>query len=141
MLAPKIATVIKSRSTELNESHSKENPMSIDSNGQHNLVSWILGHYKTNEKPSAELLGQEQLLASFAAIHTTSLTVTQALFDLALYPEYVAELRTEVNQVASEALDGKLGKDSMQKLRKLDSFLKESQRVHPLGMGTDFSFH
>jgi gliotoxin biosynthesis cytochrome P450 monooxygenase len=140
MLAPAIAAIIKSQSAGSNYSHGEEQSMSLGSNGPYNLVSWILGHYNTNEKLSAELIGEEQLLVSFAAIHTTSLTATQAVFDLASYPEYIPELRAELNQVASEEPDGKFRKSSMPKLRKLDSFIKESQRMHPLGMGTSFSF-
>jgi len=139
MLAPVVAAIIKSQSSRSINSHCKEGSTSLDSNGQYNLVSWILGHYKTNEKPSAELIAEEQLLVSFAAIQTTSLTAAQALFDLASYPEYITELRAEINQVASEEPDGKLTKNSMPKLRKLDSFIKESQRMHPLGMDKAFS--
>lgn len=139
MLAPVVAAIIKSQSSRSTNSHCKEGSTSLDSNGQYNLASWILGHYKTNEKPSAELIAEEQLLVSFAAIQTTSLTAAQALFDLASYPEYITELRAEINQVASEEPDGKLTKNSMPKLRKLDSFIKESQRMHPLGMGKAFS--
>ncbi len=136
MLAPTIATIIESRSTGPNDCNREEDDAPLDSNGQYNLASWIMGRYKTNEKPRAELVGEEQLLVSFAAIQTTSLTTTQALFDLASYPECAAELRAEINEVAARSPDGKLTRDSMAELRKLDSFLKESQRLHPLAMGT-----
>lgn len=135
MLAPTIAAIIKSHSNGSNDSPCKEDSTSLDKNGQYNLVSWILGHYKANQKPSAEVIGEEQLLAAVAAIHTTTFTTMQVISDLASYPEYIAELREEINEVTSEEPDGKLRKTSMPRLRKLDSFIKESQRMHPLAMG------
>lgn len=79
----------------------------------------------------------------FAAIHTTTATSCQAIFDLAARPEYIQPLRVEIEQVIAEDghdVDGdgflKLKKASITKLRKLDSFLKESQRFNPLGLGT-----
>ena len=73
-----------------------------------------------------------------AAIHTTSMAVTAAIYDLATYPEYIAPLREEIQKALDE--DGhdidddgflRLKMSSMPKLWKLDSFLKESQRLTP----------
>jgi len=64
------------------------------------------------------------------------------LFDLASRPEYIQSLRDEVEQVIQE--DGMeldeygnpfIRKSSFQKMWKLDSFVKESQRWNPLGFG------
>jgi cytochrome P450 len=73
-----------------------------------------------------------------AAIHTTSMATTAAIYDLATYPEYIAPLREEIQKVLDEdgydvGEDGflRLKKSSMPKLWKLDSFLKESQRLTP----------
>ena len=54
-------------------------------------------------------------------------------YDLAAYPEHVAPLREELEAVLSEN-NGKFLKSTMPKLRKLDSFMKESQRVNPPGL-------
>ena len=79
---------------------------------------------------------------SMAAIHTTSMATTAAIYDLAAYPEYIAPLREEIQKVLDE--DGhdidddgflRLKKSSMPKLWKLDSFLKESQRLTPPALG------
>jgi hypothetical protein len=65
------------------------------------------------------------------------------MFDLACRPEYIQPLRDEIDKVITE--DGqaadedgslKLKKTSMTKLRKLDSFLKESHRLSPPGLST-----
>lgn len=56
---------------------------------------------------------------------------TQALFDLASNPEYLKPLREEVEEVTEREGWTKAGLDQMYKL---DSFVKESQRLHPVGI-------
>jgi len=77
-----------------------------------------------------------------AAIHTTSGATTSIIFDLAAHPEYIQPLRDEIKQVIDEdgyEIEGdgfkKLKKSSIPKLWKLDSFMKESQRLTPPGLG------
>lgn len=70
-----------------------------------------------------------QLSLTLAAIHTTTETTSQAVFDLCQYPEAVEELRREVVQVIGEH---GWAKTSLYKLKLMDSFLKESQRVRPM---------
>lgn len=64
------------------------------------------------------------------------------LLDLLGHPEYVKPLREEIEEVIAE--DGwqtdeigqrYLPKPSLSKLKKLDSFIKESQRMNPLNFG------
>jgi hypothetical protein len=69
--------------------------------------------------------------------------VSQALLDLATYPEYVDGLREEIEAAIAndgESIDenGQLyfTKAAVSKMKKLDSFLKESQRLTPLAFGT-----
>ena len=52
-------------------------------------------------------------------------SMTSALYNLAAYPEYVAPLRAEVEQVTTS--DG-WTKAAIDKMWKVDSFLRESQR-------------
>lgn len=79
-----------------------------------------------------------QLLLSLAAIHTTSMSLTHVIYDLCAYPEYLKPLREELDGVLKED-GGVLVKTSMHKLRKMDSFLKESQRVNPPSCGMSFN--
>ena len=53
-----------------------------------------------------------------------------ALYYLASLPEYVQPLREEVEEVVKSEGWTKAGLDQM---HKLDSFIKESQRLHSLG--------
>ncbi|KAI0080654.1 cytochrome P450 [Panus rudis PR-1116 ss-1] len=67
------------------------------------------------------------LVTNFAAIHTSSNSFTHAIYHLAANPEYMIPLREEVEAVINE--EG-WTKAAMQKLRKVDSFLRESQRMN-----------
>ncbi|KAJ5139157.1 uncharacterized protein N7515_004005 [Penicillium bovifimosum] len=73
-----------------------------------------------------------QVGLALAAIHTTSNLLTNVLYDLAAYPEYIQPLRDEIRAVAAE--DGILKKTSLLKLKLMDSVLKESQRMHPVSL-------
>ncbi|OBT60670.1 hypothetical protein VE03_09880 [Pseudogymnoascus sp. 23342-1-I1] len=105
------------------------------------FCSWILKYTNEKERASALHLANSQMAISFAAIHTTSMANSEALFDLAAHPEYIKILREEIKEVLTEDgydIDGegftKLKKSSFNKLRKLDSFIKESQRFSPPGI-------
>ncbi|KAF6220525.1 hypothetical protein HO133_002958 [Letharia lupina] len=74
-------------------------------------------------------LAERTLVLTLASSHTTSMAACQALFQMCEYPEYIPELREEVRRAVEE--DEGWRKTTLTKLRKLDSFVKESQRVHP----------
>ncbi|KAG6919311.1 hypothetical protein DXG01_007444 [Tephrocybe rancida] len=104
----------------------KEAEYGNDWSGRPNdVLSWLLnlaqGHQRTVRDLTMRILA-----LNFAAIHTTSMAFTQILFDLAAYPSFVPELREEVETAISE--DG-YSKISLHKMVKLDSFIKESQRL------------
>jgi len=102
----------------------------------HNLVHWIIRNYKDPSKVTAKVIGFVEEQVAFAAIHTTSMALSHAIFDLAAYPFVVKELREEIAAVIVEENypDQMLRKTSLPKLKKLDSFIKESQRMNPPGM-------
>ncbi len=70
-----------------------------------------------------------QLSLTMAAIHTTSEVTTQAMLDFCEFPELAQQLRQEAMPVLGEH---GWTKTSLHKLKLMDSFLKESQRVQPL---------
>ncbi|CCM06932.1 uncharacterized protein FIBRA_09244 [Fibroporia radiculosa] len=69
------------------------------------------------------------LILNVAAIHTSSMTLTLALYYLAVHPEYVKVLRDEVETVARTH---EWTKDAVDRLDKMDSFLKELMRFEGL---------
>ncbi|QSZ32315.1 hypothetical protein DSL72_001889 [Monilinia vaccinii-corymbosi] len=100
------------------------------------LIKWLLSHTPQKDgNIDVKQLAHDQLTVSLAAIHTTSITISHLLYDLATYPEHVAPLREELESVIAEHKaaggNGKLSKVELTKLWKLDSFIKESQRINP----------
>lgn len=73
-----------------------------------------------------------QMSFSLAAIHTTSDLLTQVIYDLCGKEDLVQALRDELIAVISE--DG-WKKQTLYKLKLMDSVLKESQRLKPIGLG------
>ncbi|KAI1339109.1 cytochrome P450 [Xylariaceae sp. FL0016] len=77
-------------------------------------------------------LAERVMALNVASIHTTTMTFTGALYSLAAEPEKYAEvLRKEV----IESLEGgQITSDSLSKLPKMDSFLRESGRFNNAGL-------
>ncbi|KAM6503707.1 Cytochrome P450 [Amanita muscaria] len=89
------------------------------------IVTWMLEVTKDRQRSVRDLV-IAVLLTNFAAIHTSSMAFTYTMYELATRPEYVKPLRDEIEGVIKE--EG-WSKDSISKLRKVDSFIKESLRL------------
>lgn len=73
---------------------------------------------------------------NMVAIHTTSVTITNALLDLYSSPraeEYVAGLREECERVLKQH-GGQWNKTAVNELYRIDSTIKESMRFSSLGI-------
>ncbi|KAI9926545.1 hypothetical protein ASPWEDRAFT_119143 [Aspergillus wentii DTO 134E9] len=92
------------------------------------LLQWMMDAANENDG-QPDKLAHRQLLLSLASIHTTTMSAAHAMYDLCAHPEYFEPLRQEAYDVLRE--DGGWKKTTLNKMRKLDSFLKESQRVNP----------
>lgn len=106
------------------------------------MLSWLISECKGFEDLTLRIL-----TLNFTSIHSTSmvnpLTVrfiqteppdkiveqafTHALYDLAANPQYIQPLREEIE---ANLADKGWTKAGMDKMRKVDSFLKESMRLH-----------
>ncbi|KAG5651717.1 hypothetical protein H0H81_007722, partial [Sphagnurus paluster] len=95
------------------------------------FLSWLIDQAEGEQRTPRQLT-MRILSTNFAAIHTTSMAFTQVLLNLAAYPSHVPELREEVEVIKEEGLT----KISLNKMRKVDSFVKESMR---LGSGSAIS--
>lgn len=94
------------------------------------FLQWMADNAK-GEETEKEFIASIQLKLSFAAIHTSAAAPTQILYDLCARPEYIQPLREEIERVMAEH-GNVMNKQSLRKLVKLDSFMKESQRFNPL---------
>ncbi|KAF8897198.1 cytochrome P450 [Infundibulicybe gibba] len=108
----------------------KEEQYGFDWPGKPNdLISWLLEEAQGDQR-SVWNVTARVLAVNFAAIHTTSMASTHMLYDLSVRPEYIQPLREEVESVVTQ--EG-LSKASLGKMRKLDSFVRESQRFTGTG--------
>lgn len=112
--------------TEQNPDYEKPNDM----------IQWVQDRARDTGDTSCDTKEQAniQLLIATAAIHTTRLAIVHAIYDLAARPEYVEPLRKELSDVLSGS-NGTITKQNLTHLRKLDSFMKESQRHSPPSIG------
>ncbi|KAF8271099.1 cytochrome P450 [Lactarius quietus] len=94
------------------------------------MLMWLMSEAKGRER-SLEGLARRLLSINFAAIHTTSLSTTTALYYLLSNPEYIEPLRRDVETAVAE--EG-WTKAAMDKMHKIDSFLRESQRISGPGV-------
>ncbi|KAI1500518.1 cytochrome P450 [Biscogniauxia marginata] len=94
------------------------------------MFQWMVDSASGADR-NPEVLVRKMLFLTLAAIHTSTMSVTHALLDLCTYPEYVEPLRGEIHEIV-----GTHGWTlaSINKLKLLDSFLKESQRVNHPGL-------
>ncbi|RAL12479.1 cytochrome P450 [Aspergillus homomorphus CBS 101889] len=93
------------------------------------LLQWMMD--KANPFDGRpEKLAHRQLILSLAAIHTTTASATQAVYDLCVHQDYVEPLRSEVLQAVAED-GGQYQKTTLTKMWDLDSFIKEVQRLNP----------
>jgi cytochrome P450 len=95
------------------------------------VLDWFISHY--DKPPTSQQLSRDQLLITFASIYNLSNALSYLVFDLAAYSECIPELRAELKDVLGE--EEVIDKHTLPKLRKLDSFLRESQRLNPPSIG------
>ena len=94
------------------------------------FLQWMVEDAQGEEK-NLDFIADILLKVSFAALHTSAATPMQLVYDLCLHREYIEPLRNEVEEITRE-FGGILDKRALGKMRKLDSFMKESLRFNPL---------
>ncbi|KAL8848318.1 MAG: hypothetical protein Q9221_006672 [Calogaya cf. arnoldii] len=88
-------------------------------------LNWLVDIAEGSERNSPRLAHTETVL-SLAGIHTMLLRQLSVIYDLTAHPEYMDGLRAEVANLAPD-----WNKTSYARLRKIDSFMRESQRMAP----------
>lgn len=100
----------------------------------------LFDHIAAARSVDIDSLLQTQMALVVAGIHTTAAALTQFLYDLAARPEDALELREEVLKVHSQA-GGVWTKQALGELKKLDSYMKESQRLSSADLSTSSPIH
>ncbi|PYI07986.1 putative cytochrome P450 monooxygenase [Aspergillus sclerotiicarbonarius CBS 121057] len=95
------------------------------------LMQWMMDLAKATFDRDPENMARGLLeLTSVKMIHTTTVLLTHALYDLIARPEYVEPLRTEIRKTLKNGW-AKVTPEILDKQCHLDSFLCESQRWNP----------
>lgn len=91
-------------------------------------IEWIRDDANDpKDKNDPHLHAIVQLIIGALSVNTTSQLITNSIFNLAAWPEYVPILRQEIDDTLKEA-GGEWTMESMAQLQKLDSFIKETLR-------------
>jgi len=90
------------------------------------LISWLIQDAAPADKtvPGITL---RVLIVNMAAIHTSTLALVNALFDLTTYPNHIKPMREEAERAILQ--DG-WTKAALNNMHQVDSFLRESQRMN-----------
>ena len=92
-------------------------------------MTWIDGVARDQKHPYDATLTQLRL--AYAAVHTTGDMMTKVVSALCENPKLIQPLREEIISIVSEH---GWREASLHKMTLLDSVLKESQRIEPLGL-------
>ncbi|KAK2836992.1 hypothetical protein FQN49_006518, partial [Arthroderma sp. PD_2] len=96
------------------------------------LMQWIIENYP-DQKKDLVLHTRLQLEAVQAATYNLAFQLIHFFFDILAHPEYIEPLRAEI-QTVFKSCGGNWTPAALADLRKCDSFLKESQRLNPIGL-------
>lgn len=91
------------------------------------LLQWHMDIVRPEHR-TAEALAEMQLNTMLVTIHSITLSLGSLLLELASHPEYIQPLREEIQAVIKED-GGVVQKSTLQNMRKLDSFMRETFRL------------
>ena len=101
---------------------------------QHNdMVQWLLDTARGKDSESDQIV-KRMLFLNMAAIHTSAEAATNVILDLCARPEDMVLLREEIVEATKK--HGGINLSMLNDLRKMDSFIKESNRLNTAGLST-----
>ena len=88
------------------------------------MLQWMLDTAKGPDAQDDEIIKKFMVL-TLAAVYMSSMTLVHLLYDICARPEWIPILRDDVQAALTEE-DGVWNMQTLLRMRKLDSFLKES---------------
>ncbi|KAJ7185998.1 cytochrome P450 [Mycena filopes] len=89
------------------------------------LITWLMD--SAGPQKTVSDIAWRVVICNMAAIHTTTMALVNALLDLAAHPSHIEPMREEVERVFRQ--EG-WTKAALSNMHRVDSFLRESQRVN-----------
>nr|AFO69291.2 P450 monooxygenase [Periglandula ipomoeae] len=106
----------------------------VDYMKANDLLQAVMDMTKTGDEDGRpDVVAQIMLTMNAIAGHSTAASAAHALFDLISHSEYIELLREEALHVLRNN-ELRITKQALGDLRKMDSFLRESQRHNPLSL-------
>jgi len=99
----------------------------VGSDKPNDAIEWMRDLLPEADKQDYGFQGIAQLAIGAVSIHTVTQLTTNTIFNLTAYPEYIPILKEEIDTVLRDS-DGVWTLEGMARLKKLDSFIKESLR-------------
>ncbi|KAH2375465.1 hypothetical protein KXV98_006616 [Aspergillus fumigatus] len=97
------------------------------------FLQWMMDLAEDDfDKDPANISQMLLIVMALAVVHTNSMLMTHAIYDLMIRPEYIEPLREEIRGTLKDGWD-KVTQASFASQRRLDSFMRESQRFNPTG--------
>ncbi|KAK2050988.1 cytochrome P450 oxidoreductase GliF [Colletotrichum caudatum] len=124
MLKPKLDREIETFKSASN----KRNLLVPKSDEDLPFTQFLLSRY-TEAAATIRQIVIDYIQVSYTSTPTTASALYHALWELAQRPEAVDILRQELREVM---IDGNLPRTHLQELKRMDSFLRESFRLHPI---------
>ena len=91
------------------------------------ILQWLIDSYKKDDIDISFLTNQT-LFVAIASTRSTATSIVNTLFDLIAFSQYQQPLRHEIDKAVRESKGWNLS--AVQKMKRLDSFIKESQRLN-----------
>ncbi|KJK75899.1 hypothetical protein H634G_09264 [Metarhizium anisopliae BRIP 53293] len=131
-MARLLTPVLKTDMKDYYEAKDKKEILRPRAEGKIPFTGFLLSRYQAAEATIKQLVA-DYIIISFDSTPSTASALFHVLCELALHPEAADILRQELDEVL---VDGNLPGTHLQELRKMDSFLRESFRLHPIVMFT-----
>jgi cytochrome P450 len=97
------------------------------------FLQWTMDGAEDEHDRNPEMLAHHMLLLmSLAIVHTSTMAMCHMLYDLIHHSEYLGPLRDEITQTLPDGWENAT-KTSFDAQRRMDSFMRESQRFGPPG--------
>ncbi|KAI0409325.1 cytochrome P450 [Xylaria palmicola] len=97
--------------------------------GNVDILQWLIDRHEGEyDQAGLSFLTNQTLFVAIAATRSTASSIVNTLFDLVAHPEHQEVLRSEIQAALAPHGGWRLG--AIQEMKRLDSFIKESQRLH-----------
>lgn len=112
----------------INERREKEATIGESYEKPTDVIQWMMDLANEKESPP-ENLATRYVYTIIGSMHTVTSAIKDTLYDICARPEYVDPLREELEHILRE--DRGWQKGTAAKMQRLDSFMKEVQRLNP----------